>query len=829
MAGHAGAREDPDELTEDGHRLLDEYAETGDEAALRAATAAYERGLELLPPGEQDWPFLSNLGNCLRLVYEDLGVREALDRALEVLEQAAGQVPADDEDQAIVLDNLALALRDRFAATGRGADLRRAVELHGAAADACPHGPERCRYLNNLGGALSELYDHTGDLEYLERATAFFEAAVDTTPDGSPELSRHLSNLATAVQHRYQAAPDAALLDRAVDLARAALDVPGADVTDRGRMLSGLADVLLERFEATDRLDALNEAVQLLRTAATGAAPDSRAYAGRLSNLGQALLMRFERTSADADLDESVRLLEQAVSLVAGEPDGPGWFLSGLAGALGARYVLRGSRTDLDRAIELSEAAVGAIPAEARAAAFAARRLDNLGMLLRKRYQADGDLADLQAAARRFGEAADATPPGSSAMAQRQVSVGLALRDVYARTGEVSLLEDAIGRYREALAAAGPDLPVRAICLDNLGMALLDRYELSGRLEDLDQAVDLMRMAVAATPDDAAALAGVLSNLGVALWSRHTRRPAGGDLDEALDAFRQAVERTAPGAPDAAIYLDNLASARGDQYQLTGDPRDLDRAISTCEQALAVLPENAAERLRIRTNLAVNLLTRYREARAAGEPDEQDLNRALDHVVQAAGQTPPGTPALVSRLNTLGVGLKYRFQRDQDPADLDRGRAALAAAGGPQGVRDVWWSLAAATTLAGWDGERGDWPEAAAAYRTAMATAESYLRVQLARDSTEAAMRGVGGLYADAAHALSRAGQAAGAATAAERGRAFLLSMALDRERGLAALLATAGSAELTGLAERFRLAAERVRQLTGLSRPQSPAGRRAG
>jgi hypothetical protein len=69
-----------------------------------------------------------------------------------------------------------------------------------------------------------------------------------------------------------------------------------------------------------------------------------------------------------------------------------------------------------------------------------------------------------------------------------------------------------------------------------------------------------------------------------------------------------------------------------------------------------------------------------------------------------------------------------------------------------------------------------------------MATAENYLRVQLVRDSTEAALRGVGGLYADAAHAFVHTGRLAQAAAAAERGRAVLLSEALDRDRGLADL-----------------------------------------
>jgi hypothetical protein len=235
---------------------------------------------------------------------------------------------------------------------------------------------------------------------------------------------------------------------------------------------------------------------------------------------------------------------------------------------------------------------------------------------------------------------------------------------------------------------------------------------------------------------------------------------------------------------------------------------------------LASAADDAPERLRISTNLAACLLTRYRDARARGRADTQDLDLAVQILEDAIASTPPGAPALVSRLNSLGVGLKYRFQLHQDAEDLNRGRAVLGLASGPEGASDVRWSLAAALTLAGWAAERGDWDEACNAYRTAMSTAEEYLRVQLVRDNTEAALRGVSGLYTDAAHAFGRTRQPVLAVVAVERGRAVLLSEALDRERALADLLA-AGREELTVLAERFQRASSRVRVLTGLARPR--------
>jgi hypothetical protein len=816
VTGGGVPRVDPDDLTEDGHDFLDRYAELGDPADLRRARAAYERALDVLPPDQETWPFLSNLGNCLRMVYEEFGDTQALRRAVGILEDALGQVGEETEDYALVADNLALALRDGAAATGDPGGLRRAIDLHRAAVAGYGDGPELARYLSNLGGGLWEQYRQSGDVASLKQATESIEQAVAATPPGSPERARHLSNLAMTFGDLFRAGDDIGLLSRAIEAGRDALGVPGADVTDRSRILSSLADLLVERFDAEGDRGDLDEAVALLREAVANTGTESPRHALWLSNLGDALLARFEVGGIDSDLDEAVEAAEQAVREAAGSwevtdalPEGI--LVSGLGSALGARYVARGDEADLDRAIDLATAAVARIPAGSEAATYAGSRRNNLAALLRRRYEARGDVADLEAAARFLREPAAGAPQASTAMARWQAGQARALRDAHAVTGDARLLDDAIRGYEQALAAVGPRAPARATYLDNLGMALLDRYERSGAIDDADESVRLLRLAREATPDGSIALAGVLNNLGVALWSRSAHRPP--DLDEALAAFAQTVEITELRSPDAATYLDNLANALSDRYERTGDQADLDEAVRAYERAVGCLPESAPDRLRIRANLAVCLLTCYRAA-VDRETAGADLERAVAELTEIVARTPPGAPALVNRLNSLGVGMKYKFRRDHDPAWLRQGRAALAAAGGPDGARDMRWSLAAAATLAGWDAERAEWAEAAAGFRTAMSAAESYLRVQTARQSAEAAMRGIGGLHGDAAYALARTGEPAEAAAAIERGRAVLLSDALDRELVLSRLR-SAGREDLASLAERLRDASDRIRELT--------------
>ena len=817
MTGDGVPEIDPDGLTEDGHDLLDRFAELGDPADLQRARAAYEQALAVLPPDEQTWPFLSNLGNCLRMIYEEFGDTRALRRAVSVLQDALDQVGEGSEDYALVADNLALALRDGAAATGDPGDLLRAVDLQRAAVAAYGDGPELARYLSNLGGAQWEQYRQSGDVASLEQATESIGQAVAVAPPQSPERARYLSNLAMTLGDLFRAGNDIGLLSRAIDADRAALDVPGADVTDRGRILSSLADLLVERFDAEGDPGDLDEAVGLLREAIAHTGPQSPRHALWLSNLGDVLLARFEAAGADSDLDEAVKTAEQAVreaaeSWAAQGALPEGILVSGLSSALGARYVARGDAADLDQAINLAEAAVARIPVGGEATTSAGSRRNNLAALLRRRYEARGDVGDLEAAMRSLREPVASASPVSTAMARWRAGLARALRDTHAVTGDTQLLDDAISGYQQALADVGPRAPARATYLDNLGMALLDRYERSGAIDDVDESVRLLRLAREATPDGSTSLAGTLNNLGVALWSRSAHRPA--DLADALAVFGQAVAVTPLSSPDAATYLDNLANALSDRYEWAGDPADLGEAVQAYERAIGCLPESAPERLRIRANLAVGLLTRYRAAEDRQTAGTADLERAVAELTEVVARTPPGAPALVNRLNSLGVGLKYKFQRSDDLACLRQGRAALATASGPDGARDVRWSLAAAATLAGWDAERGEWEDAAAGFRTAMAIAESYLRVQAARQSEEAAMRGFGGLHGDAAYALARTGKPAEATAAMERGRAVLLSDALDRELVLTRLR-SAGREDLAALAERLRDASDRLGELT--------------
>lgn len=238
------------------------------------------------------------------------------------------------------------------------------------------------RYLNNLGGALWELYGATGDAALLEPASSAFEAAVAVAPARSPGRRHVPVEPRQRPPQHLPALGRSGAARRALDVARRALDLTGATAPDRGRQLSTLAQLLMERYD----LDDVNDAIALFGQAVELSSPRTTRHAGMCSNLGEALLARFESTGDPTDLERSVHLLERVLNLARQNSADPTRFVASLGGALGARYGRRGDRQDLNRAIELLTLAVAASPDHGSAPPTAATRRHSLGLLLEGRF-----------------------------------------------------------------------------------------------------------------------------------------------------------------------------------------------------------------------------------------------------------------------------------------------------------------------------------------------------------------------------------------------------------------------------------------------------------
>jgi hypothetical protein len=121
---------------------------------------------------------------------------------------------------------------------------------------------------------------------------------------------------------------------------------------------------------------------------------------------------------------------------------------------------------------------------------------------------------------------------------------------------------------------------------------------------------------------------------------------------------------------------------------------------------------------------------------------------------------------------------------------------------------DAPWTLRAARSWGTWAGRRERWHEAAEAYTFGTAAADRLFQVQLVREHSETILRLTATLHANAAYALDKSGNSPAAAVAVERGRAVLLSEALERDRADLQRLLETGHRDL---ADRYRRAALRL------------------
>jgi hypothetical protein len=141
---------------------------------------------------------------------------------------------------------------------------------------------------------------------------------------------------------------------------------------------------------------------------------------------------------------------------------------------------------DLEEAIQISRQAVDVTPEDHP---NRARRLNSLGVSLRKRYSRTGAMADLEEAIQIGRQAVNVTPEDHPDYARRLNSLGVSLRKRYSKTGAIADLEEAIQVGRQAVDVIPEDHPDRAEWLSDLGIGLGDRYSRTGAIADLEEGI----------------------------------------------------------------------------------------------------------------------------------------------------------------------------------------------------------------------------------------------------------------------------------------------------------------------------------------------------
>jgi tetratricopeptide (TPR) repeat protein len=329
----------------------------------------------------------------------------------------------------------------------------------------------------------------------------------------------------------------------------------------------------------------------------------------------------------------------------------------------------------------------------------------------------------------------------------------------------------------------------------HLGMVTAERVY-GDRAENLELAIGTMRAALeeVANVDDPAFSAMLRTNKAVMMYRRE-RGDRVPNLQEAADLCRSALDYRSPerNANDWAYSQLNLANAL-DALAARGEASSEEAR----EAYLQVIEQEDAISERWLVGDAHHMLGRqglwlaHRSAEeivddhAAGieEPDPTFiLNEARDHLLRARDLTRHGSDRM--RYGMILEALSDALVRlGDDDLAITVMQEALTI------LRPKTSPRPCATTagrLGGLLSERGQWRDAADAYRTAVEATEFTFHSRLDTASRETETRNSGNLHRWAAYAYARAGDPIEAALVLERGRARelrrrLILTALDEE-----------------------------------------------
>jgi tetratricopeptide (TPR) repeat protein len=372
-------------------------------------------------------------------------------------------------------------------------------------------------------------------------------------------------------------------------------------------------------------------------------------------------------------------------------------------------------------------------------------------------------------------------------------------------TGRRTSLIRARDLFQDAAEVFADSSPDWEACLSNLAACLQELYEETGELSFLDQAIEVFRTTVGRAAGPASPER--LHNFGVTLLARFKRYQSAEDLDQAIAQFRAAARVSLPISVIHAAATNSLGNALFLRFDLLGQDTDMDAAISAHADAVHSARENSIDRAMYQANLGVSLMLRGQRTSSA-----EDIDAAVHEQESAAADVPQTSQEYIRVLAGLADSLAARTTLMGSRADAARAQEAYRTATLAGLGRLPEQAIGSASSWGTWAVARQSFSEAAQAFELGMQALEQLFATQLTRLHKETWLRDAQGISLQAAYALAMTGDARGASRALERGRALLLSEALQRDRANVERLRKAGRPDL---GDRYEAAVSRLNHLS--------------
>jgi CHAT domain-containing protein/tetratricopeptide (TPR) repeat protein len=237
-----------------------------------------------------------------------------LDRAVFHAEQARRMIPQPNNgtfDEAFVLAALSHSKYRRYEHQQHSDELLEAIEIGEQAVRLSrDNDPNKAKWMNNLGLALKDRFRISADLSWLERATRYFYNSHKLSAEGTRTHSLSLSNIANSFGYRYEWTGEREALDIAVAKYRALAELNNTNPTEWAHHLLNLGNILITAYLRYLRDELVHESISALELALNKYPESHRDVATAHSLICFALISRYRSLKAK---DAKQSIIEEAI------------------------------------------------------------------------------------------------------------------------------------------------------------------------------------------------------------------------------------------------------------------------------------------------------------------------------------------------------------------------------------------------------------------------------------------------------------------------------------------------------------------------------------
>lgn len=392
-----------DAMQELGRALLIRFNLSGDMDSLNEALALHREVLQRLPKDHPNLHMaLIDVGMALLRRYEYSNQVDHHLEALGVVRKALDLCPPEHPDRHHCHHHLGSVMFTGYVRSDIMAELEETVtHMRQALLLRSPRHRDRHIALNNFGLALAEFFLRTQDVCHLDESISCHREALQARSGNHPLRPSSLANLGSSLVKRFNIVGHLPDNDEGILLLRQAASVGSTNSYRRCIILTSLANALQNRFLVTGGPSDLAEAIQMRRQVLEFAGTGHPFYSIARHNLANSLCVRFDHYGEPGDLSHAIMLLRSLP-----DSDEDPFRLSLLAEALKRRYDQQGDIRDLQEAITLREQC---LQANHYGDAWV---YDGLASLLLARFSVIQDLEDLNRGADLCHEVLEGRPQG---------------------------------------------------------------------------------------------------------------------------------------------------------------------------------------------------------------------------------------------------------------------------------------------------------------------------------------------------------------------------------------------------------------------------------